>query len=239
MKYTPINELENIQFYITVPGSCPYIPERESRSLIASEDIVGAGAYYSELIQLGFRRSGLYIYRPQCSNCQACLSMRVLTQDFCISRSQKRALKQHQHLEARIQDISFSEEEYQLYLNYQLARHDGILEDNSRQHYYDFLINTSVNTLKVCFYDNEQLKMVSILDRVKDGLSAVYTFYDTRDKTASYGTYCILWLIQWCQRQKLPYLYLGYWIKESQKMAYKEKFSPKEILVQGKWQLSP
>ncbi|HEY0268858.1 MAG TPA: arginyltransferase, partial [Methyloradius sp.] len=118
-----------------------------------------------------------------------------------------------------------------------VARHSGNKDQESAEQYRNFLVQSNVESVMVEFRLGDQLKMVSVVDIVSDGISAVYTFYDAGDTHASYGTYNVMWLIKWCKRLKLDYLYLGYWIKESPKMAYKQNFVPQEALIDGEWQL--
>ena len=228
--------LERIQFYVTAPYACGYLPEQLSQSLIATPQHLVNGLQYSGLIQLGFRRSGQFVYRPHCEGCRACISVRLPVAEFQASRSQKRAFKQHQSLEVLINRPNFDESQFNLYQAYQARRHQGAEKDEGADQYRDFLIQSNVDSLSVSFLLNGQLKIVSIVDIVEDGISAVYTFYDTQDTQASYGTYSILWLIEWCKQLGLPYLYLGYWIQDSPKMAYKRNFMPQEALMNGQWQ---
>ena len=228
--------LERIQFYVTAPYACGYLPEQLSQSLIATPQHLANGLQYSGLIQLGFRRSGQFVYRPHCQGCRACISVRLPVAEFQASRSQKRAFKQHQSLEVLINRPNFDEAQFNLYQAYQASRHQGAEKDEGADQYRDFLIQSNVDSLSVSFLLNGQLKIVSIVDIVEDGISAVYTFYDTQDTQASYGTYSILWLIEWCKQLGLPYLYLGYWIQDSPKMAYKRNFMPQEALMNGQWQ---
>jgi arginine-tRNA-protein transferase len=228
--------LERIQFYVTAPYACGYLPEQLSQSLIATPQHLVNGLQYSGLIQLGFRRSGQFVYRPHCEGCRACISVRLPVAEFQASRSQKRAFKQHQSLEVLINRPNFDEAQFNLYQAYQASRHQCAEKDEGADQYRDFLIQSNVDSLSVSFLLNGQLKIVSIVDIVEDGISAVYTFYDTQDTQASYGTYSILWLIEWCKQLGLPYLYLGYWIQDSPKMAYKRNFMPQEALMNGQWQ---
>ncbi len=228
--------LERIQFYVTAPYACGYLPIQLSQSLIATPQHLVNGLQYSGLIQLGFRRSGQFVYRPHCEGCRACISVRLPVAEFQASRSQKRAFKQHQSLEVLINRPSFDDAQFSLYQAYQASRHQGAEKDEGADQYRDFLIQSNVDSLSVSFLLNGQLKIVSIVDIVEDGISAVYTFYDTQDTQASYGTYSILWLIEWCKQLGLPYLYLGYWIQDSPKMAYKRNFMPQEALMNGQWQ---
>jgi arginine-tRNA-protein transferase len=155
--------------------------------------------------------------------------------EFAPKRSQRRAVRQHQTLTATIVPLTFKQTHFELYTAYQVARHEGTDEKESVEQYRNFLVQSNVESLMVEFRLNDVLKMVSVVDIVRDGVSAVYTFYDTGDKSASYGTYNVLWLAEWCRRLQLPYLYLGYWIAQSQKMAYKQNFAPQQGLVEDEW----
>lgn len=232
------NSLNKLQFYVTASYDCGYLPNKLAQSLIATPQHLVNTQVYSSLIQQGFRRSGKFAYRPHCENCQACVPVRVILQDFSPSRSQKRAFKQHQNLTTTILPVAFHEEHYALYSAYQRARHSddkltSPLDDSAQ--YQSFLCQSNVESVLVEFRENNQLKMVSVIDIVSDGISAVYTFYDTSNTKVSFGTYNVLWQIEWAKSFNLPYLYLGYWIKASQKMAYKQNYQPLEMLIDGKW----
>lgn len=230
--------LQRIQFYVTTPYPCGYLEGRLAQSLIAAPHHLIDSRVYSELIQLGFRRSGKFAYRPHCENCAACVPVRLPVAAFHPSRSQRRAWKHHVNLTVHVLDLQFSEEHFALYRAYQHARHTGGgMDADGAEQYRNFLAQSNVETVLVEFRENDILRMVSIVDCVQDGLSAVYTFYDCSDPSASYGTYSVLWLADWCRRMGLPYLYLGYWIAESRKMAYKKSFKPLQALQDGEWQL--
>jgi leucyl-tRNA---protein transferase len=234
--------LHKLQFYVTTPYKCGYLPNKLAQSLIAAPHHLVDADVYSGLIQQGFRRSGKFAYRPHCENCSACIPVRVILNEFAPTRSQKRAYKQHTGLIARIMPLNYSETHFELYSSYQALRHmdEGLsnqteTKDDTEQ-YRQFLCQSNVESLMVEFKDaNNQVKIVSVIDVVSDGVSAVYTFYDALETKASYGTYSIMWLAEWTKNLGLPYLYLGYWISESQKMAYKQQFKPQEKLVEGEW----
>ncbi|HSI24240.1 MAG TPA: arginyltransferase, partial [Methylotenera sp.] len=169
-----------------------------------------------------------------------CIPTRVVLAEFTASRSQKRAFKQHHELTAHILPLAFHQDHFELYASYQAARHAESetfdAEKDDAEQYRQFLCMSNVESLIVEFRDAEnQLKIVSMVDIVRDGVSAVYTFYDTTDYKASYGTYSIMWQTEWTKSLNLPYLYLGYWIADSEKMAYKQAFKPQEKLIDGEW----
>jgi len=233
--------LQKLQFYVTTPYPCGYLPNQLAQSLIASPQSLVNAQVYSGLIQQGFRRSGKFAYRPHCEHCHACTPVRLVLARFSPSRSQQRAFKQHQELSVRILPLDFHDAHFSLYAQYQQLRHRddtaGIaIESNEAEQYRQFLCLSNVESLMIEFTDAQgQIKIISVIDVVQDGVSAVYTFYDATDAKNSYGTYAIVWLAEWIKTLELPYLYLGYWIAQSQKMAYKQRFKPQEQLIDGEW----
>lgn len=228
--------LSSLQFYLTAPYPCSYLPDHMARSQVATPSFLINTQVYSELVRRGFRRSGTFTYRPRCDACRACVPVRVPVDAFVANRSQRRAAQHHRNLEISLHTLKDGEEHFDLYQRYQAARHfDDNMESDSPEQYRNFLLQSHVDSMLAEFREGGVLRMVSLIDILDDGLSSVYTFYDPDVAHASYGTYNVLWQIEQCRKLKLEYLYLGYWIRESGKMAYKANFRPLQGLVEGEW----
>jgi len=235
--------LTTLQFYATAPYTCSYLPNKIARSQVATPSHLIHADVYNDLLNAGFRRSGLYTYRPYCDECKACIATRILVNQFTPSRSQRRAQKKHASLEASVLNLGYQDEHYQLYQRYQTERHaGGDMDGDDQDQYMQFLLQSRVNSRIVEFRDGPhdrypgRLRIVSMIDILEQGISSVYTFYDTSSPTTSYGNYSILWQIEQARVLGLPYLYLGYYIKESAKMSYKIQYQPMEGLIDDHWQ---
>ena len=225
-----------LQFYTTAEYPCSYLPQHAARSQVAAPTHLIDSELYGDLVRNGFRRSGLFTYRPHCDQCAACLPIRVDALHFQASRTQRRVWKRQAPLSAHITGLRWDEEHFALYERYQCHRHPGAgMDDDMQSQYRQFLLTSRVDTRLVEFRDAAgTLKIVSVIDVLNDGLSAVYTFFDP-EAEGSLGTWAVLWQLEQCRKAGLPWLYLGYWIEESRKMTYKSAFRPYEIFQGGRW----
>src|SRR5688500_15544910 len=220
----------------TAPVPRSYRPGKLARSQVAPPSYLIDTDTYGALVSAGFRRSGAFTYRPYCDHCHACVPVRVVAAEFEPNRAQRRALARHAGPEPRYGELKFNAEHYALYRLYQSERHrGGGMDHDSREQYAHFLLQSNVATRLVEFREAGELRMVSIVDELADGLSSVYTFFDPLVPRSSLGTYNILWQIQEARARGLDYVYLGYWIGQSRKMSYKNQFRPIEGLSRGEW----
>lgn len=229
------------QFFATAPVPCPYVPGRAERKLIVELAGHEAPAFFDELSRAGFRRSHQFAYRPACRSCGACVPVRIAVARFMHSRSSRRVRNLNTAgagaISGRLLPPRATEEQFHLFLAYQHSRHrDSDMATMSLAEYRSMVEDSAVRTAVVEFRDDAgKLAAVSLIDRLDDGFSAVYTFFDPAQRRRSLGTWSILWLVEECRRQGLGYVYLGYWIGESPKMAYKARFPALERLVDRDW----
>jgi arginine-tRNA-protein transferase len=238
------------EFYVTAPQSCPYLKGRHERKLFTHLTHDKPRLLVDSLLRGGFRRSQNIAYMPYCEGCQACVSVRVVVDEFVASRSFRRVLARNQDIVAtRVAAVPTSEQ-YSLFRGYIDDRHgDGGMADMTVLDYAmmveDSIIDTYLTEYRLPPVISEgaggspskgPLVAVALCDRLSDGISMVYSFYDTDDDTRSLGSYMILEQIAEARRLGLPYLYLGYWIEGSRKMAYKRRFGPQERLGSNGWQ---
>lgn len=222
--------------HLSAPNQCSYLESKRSSSqvVVPPEDITAVD--YADMLRQGFRRSGIFVYRPHCQHCQACMSLRVDVAKFVPPKRFRRILNKNKNLTCRELPLGWEEEHFQLYMRYQAQRHkEKQDEDHTRADYKEFVLNSNVNSRLLEYRDSNNLVvMVSLIDISDDGISAVYTFYDTDNKN-SLGHYGILCQIKLCHALSKPWLYLGYWVEGCHKLNYKMDYQPAEVFHRDQW----
>lgn len=235
--YQPKSLLNDLQYYITPPHDCSYLPNKSARMVFLDPTHRIDTITLSELSRTGFRRSGDFVYRPECHLCRQCLSSRVPVDEFSMNSSQKKAWNRNQDLQVRISSPQHANDtHYALYERYINERHaDGDMYPPSRDQFEKFLLQSCTDSFFLELWKDEQLISVSTCDLLDDGISAVYTFFDPDENRRSLGVFAILKQLEHAQTLGLPFIYLGYWVPHSSKMNYKSQYLPLELLIDGQW----
>ncbi len=228
------------QFYVTAPQPCPYLEGRVERKLFTALQGGGADRLNNALSQQGFRRSQNVVYRPSCADCSLCLSARIVVDEFKPTKSQRRVIKRNKHLQREAKTPWASEDQFDLFRRYLASRHaDGGMADMDVYEFAAMVEETPVRSRVVEYHDptggEHGLTAVCLTDLLGDGLSMVYSFFDPDFAAQSLGTYLILDHINIAREAGLKYVYLGYWVPGSRKMAYKARYQPLEIFSRGAW----
>lgn len=227
---------QKLGFYATPPHKCSYLSGREAITLFADPHFPKNMRLYSALMEFGFRRSGPHLYIPKCEKCKSCISIRIPVDKFKPNRSQKRIIKKNKDLIINRQSAVFRQDHFDLYSKYLAKRHAGGGMDNpTPASYIEFLTASWAETI---FYEmklEDRLVAVATTDVLNNALSAVYTFYDPEFAGRSLGKYSIFYQIMQARLLGMKWLYLGYWIKDSQKMKYKSQFKPHQQYYDDEW----
>jgi arginyl-tRNA--protein-N-Asp/Glu arginylyltransferase len=234
-----------LRFFLTAPSPCPYLPERFERKVFAHLPLSDGAAVNDSLTAVGFRRSQNIAYRPACEACSACVSARIPASDYIFSRSERKILSRNEDVERHLVEAEATMEQFDLLRRYLLARHaDGGMAEMTWPDYVAMVEDTAVRTHIIEYRTRSRdggpgdLIACALVDLMNDGLSLVYSFYDPSMSRRSLGSYVILdHVIQACLTS-LPYVYLGYWVRGSEKMDYKVRFSPIELLKPDGWTLA-
>ena len=226
-----------LTFYRSGPVPCPYLPGRVEQQLFTDLSGPDARERYDSLSQGGFRRSHHIAYRPSCRGCNACIPVRIDTAAFRTSQRWRRILRNNADLRWHDKGTRTSQEQYDLFQRYMGTRHGtGDMARMTRQDYAEMVASSPIDTAIIEYRDGEgELVAACLTDRTADGFSAVYSFFDPEQKKRSLGSFIILSLIEQARIERLPYVYLGYWIEESRKMSYKSKFEPIEGYGPAGW----
>ena len=225
-----------IKLFETVTDQCPYLEHELSASILVDPEEIIKPELFSLLSRSGFRRSGKMLYSPKCPNCNSCVSVRIPSHLFKASRSQKRVSRKNNDLTVTIEEVSFQQKHFELYLKYQQHRHpESTMCDDDPEKYTSFIKSDYSDSKFVCFYKGTQLLGLCVVDQFAGGISAVYTFFDPEESHRSLGTYAILYLLKLARLRDIPYVYLGYWVDQSNKMDYKRNFKPMEGYQNRQW----
>ncbi|NOZ53035.1 MAG: arginyltransferase [Gammaproteobacteria bacterium] len=227
---------KSLALFASPAHECSYLPQRQAVSIFADPSVNMSMAIYSRLVNYGFRRSSEHVYSPSCPHCSECKSIRVAAIDFKPNRAQRRIQKRNKDIQVTRLPATFNHEHFTLYQRYMSIRHAGSsMENPSKIEYMAFLSSSWSDTFFYEFRDKKNLVAVTVADKLTQGLSAVYTFFDPQYHRLSPGSYAILWLIEETRALQLNWLYLGYWIQDCQKMQYKAHYQPAELLHNGCW----
>lgn len=228
--------IQKLGFYTTPSHECSYFTDRQAITLFADPRFPKSSELYSTLANYGFRRSGKHLYQPRCHNCCACVPVRIPVREFSPRRNQRRTWIKNKDLTVTKHKAEFNEDQYQLYRSYLSTRHPGGGMDNpTTKSYMDFLFADWMDTYTYEFRFHDKLLAVAVVDKLINGLSAVYTFFDPDYSHRSLGTYAILQEVEEAREQNLDWLYLGFWIKGCVKMSYKSDFQPLEYYINNSW----
>lgn len=231
-----MSSLKTLIFFATPEHPCSYLTGRQATTMFVDPRARVDKHLYSQLTELGFRRSGSHYYRPHCRGCDACIPVRIPVQQFRPNRSQRRAWRDNHDIQCHMTPVSFREECYQLYDRYIRERHaDGDMFPPSREQFSSFLVEGTPDGFFLEMRRGQKLVGMAVVDVLNDGLSAIYTLFDPDEERRGLGTLALLWQIEEAQRRQLQHVYLGYWIRQCRKMSYKTRFRPIEQLVDGHW----
>lgn len=231
-----MSNLQTLKFYCTPAHACSYLPDRQAVTLFLDPQAVVSNDMYATLTEVGFRRSGDFIYRPHCGTCQACIPVRIPVAQFRPDRNQRRCLARNADLGVISVPPRYTAEYYALYEKYIDTRHqDGDMYPPTRNQFRSFLLCSWANSRFYEFRSEGRLIALAVVDHMEDGMSAIYTFYDPDHDDRSLGRYAILWQLREAAAQGLGYLYLGYWIRQCRKMNYKREYQPLEYFDGQHW----
>ena len=228
--------INTIRLFRTSPHPCSYLEGEEAVTVFVDPEVVTDKYLNSKLSELGYRRSGAHLYRPDCDNCAACISCRIPVAQFKFKRRNRKTWNANQDLTVKVTSSLNTVQGFALYKAYINTRHDdGDMYPATLEQFLAFINKRTPDTRFAEFYKDDRLLAVAVFDELERGLSAVYTFFDPEQSKRSLGNFAILWLVRTALERGLPHLYLGYWIKNCQKMQYKSSFRPIEMLVDGDW----
>ncbi|MGB3457661.1 MAG: arginyltransferase [Litorimonas sp.] len=230
-----------LQFFLTIPSPCPYLPGRMERKIFTQLDPLDGPHLNNYLTHAGFRRSQNVIYRPACESCRECRSLRVRSEDFAPGRTFRRTLRRNEDLRVEIAPAVATYEQFDLLSRYLAFRHPGGGMTDMDMSRYEMMVEECASETEIVEYRIADGSLIAcmLIDRLQDGLSLVYSYFDPKEQHRSLGNFMILDQIERARQEALPYLYLGYWVPGSPKMDYKARFRPAEVLGHRGWTPMP
>jgi arginine-tRNA-protein transferase len=233
-----IASTQTIQLYLTDSDQCSYLDDRQQRMLLVDPNKQLNNSLATYFSNHGFRRSGNMTYRPKCDNCKQCISVRVPVIHFSASKSQRRIIKKNSQVSVTLEPLSNALDYFDIYYEYQKSRHPGgSMCDSSEEKYLSFIQSDYCDSALLVRKLEETVISVTVVDLFNDGASLLYTFFDPKHDSLSPGTAAIIDSISYCIQQGIPYVYLGFWIQDSNKMNYKTNFQPLEGYFDGEWKM--
>jgi len=228
--------MSRIPLILTREHPCSYLENERAQSLFVHPAFKIDASHYGQLIKQGFRRSGDEVYAPHCARCSACIPTRLVVADFKPNKKQRRCLKKNLNTQAILKPADFCQTHFDMYKHYQTVRHkNGLMMHFSPDDYIHFLTSSWCDTRFVEFSINNEIAAIAVIDLLDDAWSAVYTFFEPKFSSYSLGVFAILWEIEQAKLEQKEFLYLGYWIKNCNKMAYKNDYQPIQLLIDNQW----
>jgi len=225
-----------VRLFQTLPHPCGYYADRTAQNVVIDPAAPNLSRIYDSSLQRGFRRAGGHVYYPRCPRCRACIACRVPVDRFTPDRSQRRCAARNDDLALRLVPAGYTDEYFDLYARYLASRHAGGGMDNAAPEDFSRFLHTSWSPTRFLeFRLRGRLLGIAVTDFCANGLSAVYTFFEPDEASRGLGTFAILSQIRIAREQRIPHVYLGFWIEGHRKMDYKMRFRPLEILEDGNW----
>ncbi len=230
-----------LQFYLTIPSPCPYLPDRMERKIFTQLDPLDGPHLNNYLTHAGFRRSQNVIYRPACETCRECRSLRVDVAKFKPGKTFRRTLKRNSDLQIEVKYAAATDEQFDLLRRYLNDRHADGGMNNMDFERYEMMVEECASETEITEFRTPDGTLIAamLVDHLSDGMSLVYSFFDPNYSDRSLGNFMVLTHLQMCREQEMAYLYLGYWVPDSPKMSYKSRFRPAETLTHAGWKPLP
>jgi arginyl-tRNA--protein-N-Asp/Glu arginylyltransferase len=228
--------MKKLPLWLTIPHQCSYLADQRAQFAVVDPAFAMTSTIYSHLLEQGFRRNGNEVYSPYCVQCSQCVPVRIPVAEFSLRRQQQRCLRKNQQTVVKLKPPVFDPLHFKLYQCYQQHRHaEGSMQHHRADEYLQFFSSDWCKTLLVEFWQQQTLMAVAVVDQFEHSLSAVYTFFDPQFAQYSLGVYAVLWQIDYARQFNIDYVYLGFWIANCAKMAYKINYQPLQGFINQQW----